>query len=290
MTTESLSATDISQMDYSRFVGLVRERNRPSGGVRTVHEVGVHARIGPDSRVLEIGSNTGFTSVNLALLTGASVMGIDINPDSVAEARRYAAEQGVADRVEFRVDDGCGLALQDASFDAVWVSNVVSFVADKLSMLNEVKRVLAVGGTLIAVPIYYVDHPAQDLVDEVSTAIGTRVDVMTKSAWRSFFESSDLGGALELYYESDFVYEFRGEDDVAQYCEYLMSKEHLLSYDESTREELLGRMSYFMNLFNRNLSHAGFSILLFQKRAVQEEIELFVSRSASRQPTRQSGS
>ncbi len=75
-----LTVTAIEKMHYSDLVGLVRERNRPSGGVRTVQTVAVNAFLGAGSRVLEVGSNTGFTSVNLALLCQGHVVGIDVEP------------------------------------------------------------------------------------------------------------------------------------------------------------------------------------------------------------------
>jgi len=263
-----------AEMDYSTFVGFIRERNRPSGGVRTVQEVAIQARLTERSRILEIGSNTGFTSVNLALLAGASVTGVDINPDSVLEATAYASLHSVGDRVGFQLGDARGLDFPDGVFDAVWVSNVVSFVSDKLAMLKEVNRVLAPGGTLIAVPIYYRTEPPAPIVEEVSKAISAPVDVMAKSDWRDFFESPD---SLELYYESDYVYERRTEADLDDYCDTLMANEHLHSYDQPTRAEIRSRLHYFMSLFNENLSYAGFSILLFQKRVARDETELFIS-------------
>lgn len=270
------AAGPVSEMDYSSFVGLIRERNRPSGGVRTVQEVAVQARIGSDSRVLEIGSNTGFTSVNMSLLTGASVVGIDVNPNSVAEAESYARLHGLSDRVQFQVQDARELAVEDASFDAVWVSNVVSFVADKARMLDEVTRVVKVGGTVIAVPIYYRRQPPQKIVEQVSDAIGTPVDVMSKSDWRAFYEKAP---GLELYYESDFAYDLIDDQDVERYCDGLMDKEHLAALDPGVQEQIRDRMGYFMRLFNENLSYAGFSVMLLQKRVERDEVELFTSHS-----------
>ncbi|MBV9025050.1 MAG: class I SAM-dependent methyltransferase [Streptomycetaceae bacterium] len=266
-----------SEMDYSSFVGLVRERNRPSGGVRTVQEVAVQARVGPGSRVLEIGSNTGFTSVNLSLLTGSSVLGIDVNPASVAEAEAYARLHGLSDRVRFEVQDARGLSIEDASFDTVWLSNVVSFVPDKERMLGEVTRVLKVGGTVVAVPIYYRRRPPTEIVEQVSKAIGTPLEVMSKSDWRAFYETAS---DLELYYESDFVYDLIDDQGIEEYCDHLMAKEHLSALDPGMQAQIRERMGYFMRLFNENLSYAGFSIMLLQKRVARDEIELFTSHSA----------
>ena len=58
----------INHLDYSNFVSLIDERNRCSGGIRTIQEATLQARLNKESKVLEIGSNTGFTSVNIGLL------------------------------------------------------------------------------------------------------------------------------------------------------------------------------------------------------------------------------
>lgn len=52
----------IKEMNYSEFVGLINERNRPSGGIKTIQEVIVNARLDEKKKILEIGSNTGFTT------------------------------------------------------------------------------------------------------------------------------------------------------------------------------------------------------------------------------------
>lgn len=272
------SADDVSRMDYSRFVGLTRERNRPSGGVRTVQEVAIQARIDDQSRVLEIGSNTGFTAVNLALLTGASVVGIDVNSASVDEARRYAATMGGSGRVSFLIGDGRDLELADESFDVIWVSNVVSFVGEKAKMRNETIRLLKPHGVLVSVPIYYRHEPPHSLVSEVSAAIGTPVEVMAKSDWLGFFAATDR---LQLFYDSDYEYEQRTTEDIDAYCDVIMSKPHLRALPEATRAQVQDRLAYFMSLFNNNLTYAGFSVMLYQKRAEHDEVELFVSRPVS---------
>lgn len=266
---------DVGTMDYSTFVGFMQERNRPSGGLATVQEAAVQARLAASSSVLEIGSNTGFTSVNLALLTGAQVVGIDVNADSVAEAGRLAKVHQLSERVEFRIADGRRLPFEDKTFDAVWVSNVLSFVAEKADMLSDAVRVLKPGGTLIVVPIYYRDTPPQQIVDKVSDAIGTTVDVLSKSDWRTFVEREE---ELELYYQSDHAYLLRSAADIDAYCDVLMEKEHLRALPDDVAGQVRDRVRYFMSLFNENLHYAGFSVLLYQRRAQREEMELFVSR------------
>ncbi|MEK7153893.1 MAG: class I SAM-dependent methyltransferase, partial [Patescibacteria group bacterium] len=153
-----MTVEDIEKMNYSQFVGLIKERNRPSGGIKTVHTVAVNAFIDNSKRMLEIGSNTGFTSINMSLLTGCEVVGIDSNEPSINEAKSYAEALGAHD-VDFVTANALDLPFEDASFDVVWSSNVTSFIGDKNKAISEYLRVLKPGGILVVVPIYYCTEP-----------------------------------------------------------------------------------------------------------------------------------
>lgn len=63
--------------------------------------VDVVARLGPDSRVLELGSYCGYSAVLVAmhLAPGGSLVSVDIDPDAVAAATAVVAHAGMADRV-----------------------------------------------------------------------------------------------------------------------------------------------------------------------------------------------
>jgi len=230
--------------------------------------------------VLEVGSNTGFTSVNLALLSGARVTGIDLQRESVAEAQALARRHCVDGTVRFLQANVVDTPFASSSFDIVWASNVASFVSDKQAMLSEMMRILKIGGSLVAVPILYRKQPPAALVEQVAQAIGTELRVMTKPDWRDYFLSDAGNGTLELYHDADFEYERQSSEDIESYCEMILAKEHLRDYEEGFREEIRSRLRYFMDLFNENLSYAGFSIMLFQKRRHAEEIELFLSKPA----------
>lgn len=279
-----MSPSDIHKLDYSRFVGLIKERNRPSGGIRSVREVATHAGLGTNSRVLEIGSNTGFTSVNLAMLTGASVLGVDLNAESVEEARRYATSMGVDDRVTFEQGDALALASASELYDLVWVSNVTSFVDDKERLLEQIMDRIRPGGTLAAIPIYYITEPSADLIEEVGEAIGTAITVTTKSQWSKLFESvrGASGDAWERYLDIDYEYDDRSDADIDRYCHELSRAERNPDLDGPQRAALADRFSYFMRLFNHNLRHAGFSVQLYQRRPLRDEEELFTSKIRAR--------
>jgi release factor glutamine methyltransferase len=58
----------------------------------------------PGLRVLDMGCGAGANAV-LAARTGATVLGVDVNPAAVEASRANAARNGVADRTEFAVSD-----------------------------------------------------------------------------------------------------------------------------------------------------------------------------------------
>jgi hypothetical protein len=45
----------INNLTYSEIVGLLKERNRPSGGIKTIHEVAANTFLSSASHALEIG-------------------------------------------------------------------------------------------------------------------------------------------------------------------------------------------------------------------------------------------
>jgi tRNA (mo5U34)-methyltransferase len=74
-------------------------------------------------RVLDVGCNAGFYSFELAK-RGASVLGIDVNPLYLTQARWAAQEFGLSDKVEFRQMEVYEIARLRERFDLVWFMGV----------------------------------------------------------------------------------------------------------------------------------------------------------------------
>ena len=63
------------------------------------------ANVGPGDHVIDLGSGDGRIVILAAKRFGATGLGVEIDPRLVEQSRRNAHEAGVADRVEFRVQD-----------------------------------------------------------------------------------------------------------------------------------------------------------------------------------------
>src|SRR3989344_7258397 len=95
MEIETITSKDISEMDYNQLIGLVKETNRLPGGRRTVFEIINRACIDRESKVLEIGTSTGFTAIELSRLVNCKITSIDINEMSLKEAEERALGEGL---------------------------------------------------------------------------------------------------------------------------------------------------------------------------------------------------
>jgi caffeoyl-CoA O-methyltransferase len=81
-------------------------------------------RLRQPRRVLEIGTFTGWSSIAMAqaLPPGATLVSLDVNEETTAVARRFAAEAGVADRIDYRVGPALELLPDvEGPFDIVFV-------------------------------------------------------------------------------------------------------------------------------------------------------------------------
>jgi caffeoyl-CoA O-methyltransferase len=95
--------------------------------------LGVLVRTLRARRVLELGTFTGYSSISMALALppGGRVITCDVDEETMAIARRYAEEAGVADRIDFRLGPGLEtIAGLDGPFELVFID------ADKENYVN----------------------------------------------------------------------------------------------------------------------------------------------------------
>lgn len=98
-------------------------------------------------KVLELGTGTGGTATLLAK-QGASVVGIDLLPFRLQEAKERTVQHNVADVVDFSLMDATQLAFPDNTFDFI-ISKSVMVFTDHSKTAKECNRVLKPGGKAI---------------------------------------------------------------------------------------------------------------------------------------------
>lgn len=113
------------------------------------------AGLRPGGTGLDFGSGVGGTAVYMAEIAGANVVGISNNEWLSAQARKYAAEQGLADRAAFLTvgdeDYKSLVAWPDGSLDMVSFYESVCHLPDKAAFFAAAFRVLKPGAALVGV-------------------------------------------------------------------------------------------------------------------------------------------
>jgi SAM-dependent methyltransferase len=99
----------------------------------------------PGQRLLDLACGTGAVA-ELAAATGAEVVGVDIAPALIEQARDRAAQRGL--EIDYRVGDAEALELEDASFDLVASTCGVMFAPDHGAIAAELARVTKPGGRI----------------------------------------------------------------------------------------------------------------------------------------------
>jgi demethylmenaquinone methyltransferase / 2-methoxy-6-polyprenyl-1,4-benzoquinol methylase len=98
---------------------------------------------GPADTVLDVATGTGAVARELIRLKGCRVVGVDVTPEMLAEARRRLGPD--VRLVEASAEQ---LPFPDASFDGLTFTYLLRYVEDPAATLRELARVVRPGGTI----------------------------------------------------------------------------------------------------------------------------------------------
>ncbi len=99
-------------------------------------------------RVLDIACGPGTQTIDLArLLPDAVITAVDLHPPFVEDARRRAAEAGLADRITVLEGDMAALPFAPGSFDLLWCEGA-AYIMGVEAALRAWKPLLSPGGRL----------------------------------------------------------------------------------------------------------------------------------------------
>jgi SAM-dependent methyltransferase len=118
------------------------------GGLAAVAALARLARVGPGSRVLDVGAGLGGPARFLAWSRACWVTALERHAGRAAAALRLTRLVGLAGRVAVVRGDAAALPFAAGRFDACLSQEVLLHVGDKLAVLRECHRVLVPGGRL----------------------------------------------------------------------------------------------------------------------------------------------
>jgi 2-polyprenyl-3-methyl-5-hydroxy-6-metoxy-1,4-benzoquinol methylase len=144
-TTPPLAAREI--YTHGHAAATVRQHAR-----RSVEEAAAFLlpALRPGMQLLDVGCGPGSITAGFAArLAPARVVGVDLSEETLAAARKDAAERGL-DNLEYAHASVYALPYADACFDVVYAHQVLQHLKEPRAALREMLRVLRPGG-LVAV-------------------------------------------------------------------------------------------------------------------------------------------
>jgi SAM-dependent methyltransferase len=196
----------------------------PTEWLEAMPDVADRLRAEPPARVADVGCGQGWSTIAVArAFPHASVVGVDADPGSIADARRHAAEAGV-DRVRFTEGDAAGL--DGGPYDLVLILETLHDLPQPVEALRAARAATVPGGTVLVVDERVADGftapgdevermmygwsvthclPTQ-MVDHPSAALGTvlRADTVRECAFEAGYAEVEV-----LPVENDFFRLYR---------------------------------------------------------------------------------
>ncbi len=105
--------------------------------------------LGPGKRLLEVGAGAGWPGLYLAKRTDCDVALIDLPLEGLRVAVERAAADKLAGTCWVAQADGVAMPFPDGCFDAVYHSDVLCCLVEKLAVLRSCRRVVGAGGRMV---------------------------------------------------------------------------------------------------------------------------------------------
>ncbi len=101
-----------------------------------------------DSYLLDICSALGGPARYLAKNFNTTVLGVDITKTMLEKATARTLEEGLQNKIEFRMGNALDLPVSSNTMDIVWGQDAWCYVTDKLRLIQEAVRVCKLGGKI----------------------------------------------------------------------------------------------------------------------------------------------
>lgn len=258
----------IKKMGYVDLMAFLGEINRPPGGKDSIRILVQNCFITKDSKVLDVGCNTGYVSFEIAHLAKCSVVGVDINENMIKAVKKIRKKNPLGHLTEFKVADATNLPFQKEIFDVVVSGGSTAFVKYKTKAIEEYKRVLKQWGFIADINFFYRMKPPISLLKKMSSILDIKIEPWDINYWINLYKESGL--------EKYFIHVSRirpvSSQAIEEYCSTMASEKRL---SQDTKLELKKRLLKIMVVFNENHRYLDYGIFVFRKRPEMEQISLF---------------
>ncbi len=233
---------------------------RPGGRGATEQLLG-WANLQPGATVLELAASFGNSAIALAQRYGVRVVGIEKNPDSVAQARIKVEKAGLMGQVTIREGDIFHLEQVTETFDCVLAEAILTMQSapGKAKILAGVGDRLKPGGRFLSHELR-ADGPELEVIcQDLAAAIRVKAQPLTADDWIAACHQAGLA----VQHHSIGPMTLLNPQRIAQ--EEGLPTLLTLGWNLLTRPVLRDRILTMRQVFRRHAHHLGYIILCAQK-------------------------
>lgn len=206
-----MTTKEIENFSYTDFVGFINQWNVLPGSYVTLSKWSKFSGLDKNSKLLEVACTTGFSSRELALLSGCSGEGFDLSEKSIKMANYNKKKYAANINFSYKVADGYKYKTNKL-FSHIVVGASIGFFPDPKKMMNNCVNMLKDGGFILASPFYITKKIPKHLIERARKVFGiTPTNVSYKDI-------------IKLYNNLEIVFEERNnliqetEEEINYYC------------------------------------------------------------------------
>ncbi len=157
-----------------------------------IAEAAAGLRLFPGGTLVDLACGRGGYGLEIAVRTGARLIGVDFSAEAVRQAREQARRLGAT--ADFRIGDLAATGLDAGSADAVLCVDAIHFAPQPDAAYGEIRRILASGGRAVLTnwePLEWDDQRLPGRLRRVGLGAGLAaagfeaVEVRDRSGWRA---------------------------------------------------------------------------------------------------------
>jgi len=250
-------------MSYTDFVGFVNQWNVLPGAYVTLSKWKTYGHVNEHSRILELACTSGFSSRELALLSGCSGVGVDISKPSVEMAEFNKKNYAPHIDIDYIHSDGM-LYKPEAKFSHVVVGAALKFFSDQQKIVERiVSFYLEDGGLLLASPFYVTKNVPKDMVEKAKKIFGITITTM------GYHEVMKDYRGFEILYEDRCSILQETDDELKHYCESTIERACGIRdiTDSETKKAMFGRLMEIKKMSNDLRPYQMYTVLVLRYRS-----------------------
>jgi 2-polyprenyl-3-methyl-5-hydroxy-6-metoxy-1,4-benzoquinol methylase len=215
-----------------------------------------------NKKVLDIACGKGTTSVLIAKRFGCKVVGVDICPDLIEEAKRLAKRNKVDHLIDFQVTDATQLPFNDNEFDISIAQAMLVLIDKKESVIREALRVIKPTGLAGWIELTWQQNPTEQFMEQVSNVICAycMLNVKLSHEWDKLFLQSGASDLQTTVYPMRFNGFFGMIKDEGLSNSIRVIRKYLIDSKIRTRMTTMNRF------FKRNEDTFGYGIYTMTKK------------------------